>query len=347
MKGAIILKNYFTRLLGNEEIKARLGGAVDSGTLPHAFLIGGPAGSGKRTLAKEIAAALNCEGTGASLPCGSCSACRRIYDGNFPDIKVLRKPEDRATIGVDHVKTFREDMFLSSTESEYKIYVIEDAHTMTPEAQNALLKVLEEPPSGVYILLLADECDKILTTIKSRSQYIAMMRFTAEELSEIVKRKSSDAAAMARLDADKFRSLIIAADGRVGRAISLFDKRLSEKSAEERADVMAFITSLLPKKNFADMYEALSLFPDKRQELLLSLETVSNAIRDMVTSLSGCTNIEPTFFTSSEECAALAKEIGIKRLLSVFDALLSSSELLSKNAGVQNVLASLASRLKA
>ncbi|MBP3583499.1 MAG: DNA polymerase III subunit [Clostridia bacterium] len=340
------MKNYFTRLLGNEEIKARLGKAIERGTLPHAFLIGGPSGSGKRTLAREICAALNCKGEGASLPCGGCSSCRRIYDGNFPDIKILKKPEDRATIGVDHVKSFREDMFLSSTESEYKIYLIEDAHTMTPEAQNALLKVLEEPPVGVYIFLLADECDKILTTIKSRSQYIAMTRFTVAELSEILKRKSSDAATMSRLDPNKFSSLIIAADGRVGRALSLFDKRLSEKSAEERADVMAFISSLQPRKSFVDIYEALSQFPEKRQELALSLESVTNAIRDMVIFLSGG-KTEPTFFTSSEECGTLAREIGMKRLISVYDALLSALELLSKNAGVQNVRASLASALKA
>jgi hypothetical protein len=152
---------------------------------------------------------------------------------------------------------------------------------------------------------------------------------------------------MSRLDGEKFRSLIIAADGRIGRAMALFDKRLSEKSAEERADVITFIGSLLPRKSFADIYEALSLLPEKRQELSLSLETVTNAIRDMVISLSNGGKFEPTFFTSSEECATLASEIGMKRLLSVYDALLSALELLSKNAGVQNVRASLASALKA
>ena len=136
------MRRYFPALLGNEKTKSRIGAAIDGGTLPHALLIGGAFGSGKTTLAIEIAAALNCEkkGDGASsLPCGECGCCKRIRELNFPDLKVLSKPKDRATLGVDAIKDFREDMFLSSTESDYKIYVIDDAETMTTEAQNALL----------------------------------------------------------------------------------------------------------------------------------------------------------------------------------------------------------------
>jgi DNA polymerase-3 subunit gamma/tau len=91
-------------------------------------LIVGPSGSGKSTLAREIAMAINCEkrNEGAyPMPCGFCNTCRRIREGNFTDIKYLEKPKDRATIGVEAVKDFREDMFLSATESERKIYIID------------------------------------------------------------------------------------------------------------------------------------------------------------------------------------------------------------------------------
>ena len=164
------MRIYFPRLIGNGETKERLGRAIESGTLPHAFLIGGPSGSGKSTLAIEIAAALNC----------------------FPDVKVLAKKKDKATLGVEAVKDFREDMFLSSTESENKIYIIDDAESMTPEAQNSLLKVLEEPPKSVNIILLAKECDRILTTIKSRTQYIPMSRFDEGELAEQLLKDSAE-----------------------------------------------------------------------------------------------------------------------------------------------------------
>ena len=96
-------------LVGNEETKNRIGRAIESGTIPHAFLIGGPSGSGKSILATEIAAAMNCEmkSGGAPLPCGRCNNCKRIYDGNYPDVKLLAKKKDKATLGVDPVKEFR------------------------------------------------------------------------------------------------------------------------------------------------------------------------------------------------------------------------------------------------
>ena len=339
------LRLYFRNLYGNQETKARLGKAIDEGTVPHAFLIGGPEGSGKRTLAREIAAALNCEGYADSLPCCNCNNCRRIYESNFPDIKILKKPEDKATLGVDRIKDFREDMFLSSTESEHKIYVIEDAHTMTPEAQNALLKVLEEPPRGVFIILLAAECDKILTTIKSRTQYIAMSRFTTDELSELVTRKSSDAKEERRLNPRKFAETLLSADGRLGTALLLFDKKLSEKNAEERDEVMEIVTALQPRHSFSDLYKALSSLPKKRRELMISIENVITAIRDLVLSERGADS-ELLFFTSREECVKIASDIGIKRLLCAEEALLEAHELVSKNAAIGGVISALLPKLK-
>ena len=177
------MSKYFSALYGNEAVKDRLGRAIRSGTLAHAFLVSGPDGSGKTTLAMEIAAALNCERReGAELPCHVCNTCRRIKDGSFIDVKWLEKPKDKMTIGVGEVRTFREDMFLSATESDYKIYIIDNADKMTPNAQNALLKVLEEPPSNVVIFMLSESDDAILTTIKSRAQYVAMERFDEDGL---------------------------------------------------------------------------------------------------------------------------------------------------------------------
>ena len=97
------MKNYFPRLLGNDKAKDILGTAIENGTLPHALLIDGPDGSGKTTLALEVAAALNCTGNGA-LPCGECENCRRIYSGEYVDVKILSKPADKASLGVNEIK---------------------------------------------------------------------------------------------------------------------------------------------------------------------------------------------------------------------------------------------------
>ena len=119
---------------------------------------------------------------------------------------------------VGFVRAFRDDMFLSSTESKYKIYIIDDAERMTPNAQNALLKVIEEPPSNGIIFLLTLSDDAILTTIKSRTQHVAMQRFDESELERYFKEKGTP---LPSSSTTATRELMMCADGRIGRAIEL------------------------------------------------------------------------------------------------------------------------------
>ncbi len=342
------VKRYFPRLLGNDKTKERIGSAIECGTLPHAFLIGGESGSGKTTLATEIAAALNCERRGeenAPLPCGECGCCKRIYSGNFPDLKVLSKPKDRATLGVDAIKDFREDMFLSSTESDYKIYVIDDAECMTTEAQNALLKVLEEPPSSVIIMMLAKECDKILTTIKSRAQYIPMARFNERELEAYLLSMSSEARELKSASPEGFGAVIMSADGRLGQALRLSDKKYAAECAEERSDTIRIIRCITGKRSYREINEALSYLPTKRQELLMSLERLISAIRDLVVTKSSVSS-PLLFFTSAEEAKESLGQASVKRLMCAYDEICKVHELCSKNANVTNLISSLAASIR-
>lgn len=339
------MKKYFPRVFGNEDTVRRIGAAVESQRIPHAFLILGPAGSGKTTLALEIAAALNCEGGTDTLPCGRCSACKRIYEGNFTDIKVLSKPRDKATVGVSAVKEFREDMFLSATESDYKIYLFKDAECMTVEAQNALLKVLEEPPKGVIMILLATEGDKILTTIKSRAQSVNMARFHRDRLKEILLECSYEARELARVSSDRLDSVVMGADGRIGEAIRLMDKRLSDELAEEREDIMRLLRAIRHGTPFSELYAALSGFPQKRPELLAFLELLLSALRDMIVqrydSGSGL-----LFFMDRDECEALSAKIGSKRAYEAYEAVCEAHRLCYQNANTTNIITALAARLK-
>lgn len=340
------MKKYFPKLLGNDDVRARIGAAIERGRAPHAFLISGPKGSGKLTLATEIAAALNCERgevQSASLPCCECDTCKRIYSGNYTDIKMLEKPRDRATIGVDPVKDMREDMFLSATEAQYKIYIIRDAETMTTEAQNALLKVLEEPPSRVVILLLATECDKILTTIKSRVQYVSMARFTEGEITEYLTRASDTARSMAMTDKERLHCIILASDGVLGRAIKLTDKKLADENEAERLVVLDFIRSLRAGASYADVYTAAQGFPSKRPELQRTIESIISCVRDLLT-VKYSDRSKIIFCSSREEARELADSIGTKRLISIYDALTEAHEYCSKNAGVANLVTNLVAK---
>ena len=342
------MRAYFPRLLGNEDTKNRIGRAIEGEALPHAFLIGGPSGSGKSTLALEIAAAMNCErrdNTDSALPCGECNCCHRIYEGNFPDVKLLAKKKDKATLGVEAVKDFREDMFLSSTESEHKFYIIDDAECMTPEAQNALLKVLEEPPSAVHILLLAKECDRILTTIKSRAQYVAMSRFEDSVLAEKLLSDSMDARMLKASDPDRFMGIIMSADGRIGVAKALLNKQRSESNEEERLEIINLIRAIGQKPSYAEIHNALSSFPTKRAELSLSLERLMSALRDLIV-IKYDSNAKTVFFPSADEATRLCGEISVKRLLSLYDAANEAHELCARNANVANLMTSLGSRIR-
>lgn len=338
------MRNYFPRLLGNEDTKARVGQAIKDGRLPHALLIGGPSGSGKTTLAIEIAAALNCQGD-ETLPCGKCDSCRRIYEGIFPDVKILAKAKDKATLGVDPVKDFREDMFLSSTESEHKIYIIDDAECMTTEAQNALLKVLEEPPKAVTIILLARECDRILTTIKSRAQYIPMSRFADEDLARLLINQSAEARAIKAADETKFLGLIMSADGRLGLAKKLVSKKLSEENQQERAEIVALIKASSGRASYADIHSALSAFPTKRNELCDVLERLMNALRDLLVIKYDST-AKTLFFPSRDIAIESCGDIPRRRLIALYDAANEAHSLCQRNANVSNLMASLASKIK-
>lgn len=342
------MRSYFTRLLGNEEIKTRIGKSIEAGTIPHAFLIGGPSGSGKSTLATELAAAMNCKNKqdySHPLPCGECINCKRIYENNYPDVKILKKKKDKATLGVEPVKDFREDMFLSSTESEYKIYLIDDAESMTPEAQNALLKVLEEPPKSVMILLMARECDRILTTIKSRAQYIPMGRFDEETLARLVLSDIPEARTIKASDPNKFMGLIMSADGRLGLAKSLMTKRLTDENQEERSEIVAIIRSISQKSSYADVHAAISYLPQKRPELMAALERLMSALRDLIV-IKYDENAKTVFFSSADEALRLCGDISSRRLVSLYDSANEAHELCSRNANVSNLMASFASKIK-
>ncbi len=333
---------YFSALYGNEATKERLGRAIRGGTLPHAFLISGPDGSGKTTLALEIAAALNCERRdGAQLPCHGCNTCRRIKDGSFIDVKRLEKPKDKMTIGVGEVRVFREDMFLSATESEHKVYIIDDADRMTPNAQNALLKVLEEPPSNVVIFMLTESDDAILTTIKSRAQYVAMERFDEDGLIGYLRERG---ARMPVQDASALRELMMCADGRIGRAIELVDGG-AEEVREARELTVSFINALKQSTPYSTLYTTIRALPTKKDELAEALESITDALRDLIL-IKQDAGAPLVFYPVREEAKEIAGALTSRRLLKVYDIISDSLDDLARNVNVSAMTTALGAKIK-
>ena len=153
----------FEALLGNDRLKETLAASLHKGHISHFYLISGPRGSGKHTLAKLLASAILCQGS--HKPCGVCGPCRKLSSGNHPDFITVEDPEHK-NVAVKIVRQIREDVFIRPNESAYKIYLF--PQELGTEGQNALLKILEEPPGHGVFILLADNPEKLLTTVRSR-----------------------------------------------------------------------------------------------------------------------------------------------------------------------------------
>ena len=157
----------FNDILGHEQIKEHFRNAVETGKVSHAYILSGEAGMGRKSLANAFALSLLCE-KGMAEPCMQCHACKQVLSGNHPDL-IYVTHEKPASIGVDDIREQLNDTIqVRPYSSYYKIYIVDEAEKMTVQAQNALLKTIEEPPAYAVILLLTTNQDSFLPTILSR-----------------------------------------------------------------------------------------------------------------------------------------------------------------------------------
>ena len=168
----------FDALLGNEQLKENLSAARRKGRLSHFYLLSGPRGSGKHTLADLIAAAMLCAEPDG--PCGVCRSCRKILGGSHPAYITVDAP-DKKISPVQLVRDIRADVYIKPNEGARKIYLFPRAQDLNTEGQNTLLKILEEPPSYGVFLLLTDNPEKLLPTVRSRCVELKL-RALPEEL---------------------------------------------------------------------------------------------------------------------------------------------------------------------
>lgn len=331
------MPTYFPSVIGNLAARRHFGEAIRGGTLSHAYILEGPLGSGKTLLATEIAAALACERrtTADVLPCGTCSACRRVREGLAPDVRVISSAT--ATLGVDAVRELRADMYLSACEFTCKVYLIREAHKMTPQAQNALLKVLEEPPTDLVILLLTERAEALLPTIRSRAQLVRMELLSVKTIEEALARNVA-ARRLRERDPDAYRALIEGCGGALGQALSLLDGKRGEAYEKRHRAVEDAIRKLATGAPHAETVTALSALPTKRQELADVMDLFLSAMRDLIVAYRG-DGVTLLFYTDREEAESLASRAGLMRLLALYDHVARAVDALAANANVQLTLA--------
>ena len=159
----------FDEVVGQEYIVKTLKNAIAKNQISHAYLFSGPRGTGKTSLAKLFAKTINC--TGENKPDGTCQNCRQILSGNHPDV-LLVGPEGKQTLGIDQVRPLKEELAKSPVESSRRFFFINEAQKLTLSAANGLLNLLEEPIAPVVTILITNNSDQILPTIRSRTQII-------------------------------------------------------------------------------------------------------------------------------------------------------------------------------
>lgn len=164
----------FKDIIGQESIKKHLQTTIKTGNLSHAYIINGEYGSGRQTIASALAKTIQCQSkTDDTDACGVCTSCKQAESHNHPDIKYIT--HDKTSISVNDIREqLNNDISIKPYSSEYKIYIIPDANKMTEQAQNALLKTIEEPPVYAIIILLTENCDSLLPTIRSRCVTLTM-----------------------------------------------------------------------------------------------------------------------------------------------------------------------------
>ncbi|MBE5924535.1 MAG: DNA polymerase III subunit delta [Lachnospiraceae bacterium] len=206
------MANY-SDIIGHEDIVKHFKNSIELGKVSHAYILNGEKGAGKRTLAAVVAKSLQCE-EGEPDPCGKCHSCIQADSNNQPDI-IWVKHEKPNLISVDEIREqIVNDVDLKPYSSRYKIYIVPDAQLMNPQAQNALLKTLEEPPEYAIILLLANSIGKFLPTVLSRC---TILNFKPVEPLHVVEYLTNNLS----VDQSKARFCAEFAQGNLGKAIRL------------------------------------------------------------------------------------------------------------------------------
>ena len=202
----------FKDIIGQESIKKHLQTAIKTGNLSHAYIINGEYGSGRQTIASALAKTIQCQSkTDDTDACGVCTSCKQAESHNHPDIKYIT--HDKTSISVNDIREqLNNDISIKPYSSEYKIYIIPDANKMTEQAQNALLKTIEEPPVYAIIILLTENCDSLLPTIRSRCVTLTMNPVEKDKICTYLENKF-------QLEPEKAQIAANYCQGNIGKAI--------------------------------------------------------------------------------------------------------------------------------
>jgi len=250
MPNLVLYRKYrpqtFAEIIGQEHIVQTLTNAISSGMVSHAYLFSGPRGSGKTTIARLLAKAVNCQNRKGNEyePCNKCSSCLEIMEGRSMDLIEIDAASHR---GIDEIRELKDGIRFVPTKSKYKVFIIDESHQLTKEAVNALLKTLEEPPAHAIFVLATTEIHKMIPTIISRCQRFDFRKLTLPEIIkrlEIISQKEK-----AKIEKAALELIALNSGGSIRDGESLLDQVLTFAGTFEKEEVDEASASSSPFAN--------------------------------------------------------------------------------------------------
>jgi len=329
------MREVFASLLGNSYIKNTLAGDICRGRAAHGYILAGPSGCGKRTAARLIAAAAVCENRDSlshPLPCGVCPNCNKIMKDISPDVLWIGSG-DRATVGVEQIRQIRQSLYITPNDGDRKFYILEDAHTMTVQAQNALLLSLEEPPPFVTFLLLTEDPASLLETIRSRAPVISLELFSPAAVMEYI-RSQPDLTRVAAADPDRCAGAAVLCGGALGQARALLTENESKSELLQLRQLALSLLEGIFSRRTSELLAMLQTdLPKSRDAVCRVFMMMQSALRDLTARKRG-SSTDGQFLLGTEDVCRYAGKYSLSRLMALYSLCGTALERLEANGSV-------------
>lgn len=315
----------FSDFYGNEELKKQLAAALNH-RFPQAVMLNGPSGSGKLTIAKILAAGLLCRN--GSVPCDSCISCHKVEEGIHPDLTIL--DEGTADLKIETARFLRHDCHILPNDGQNKVYIIRHAQNLNVQAQNVLLKTLEEPPEFAFFILTCENKQALLPTVRSRVIAFSLAPLAECDVMRILQKKFPD------LATSELQSFADRCGGIAGQALE--EVNTSRSGTEYQTMIRSFFLALSKKKESDALLAVAPAGKLERKEFHIFLNLCKVAIKDAVFASSGLSD-RITVFT--KEAYALAQAVPCQALLDFYRFLYELDLKLDLNLGLSQAAACL------
>jgi DNA polymerase III subunit delta' len=314
----------FSDVLGHEQALSIINRYIEKSHFFGGYIFSGPEGIGKKMVARIIAQKLNCTAQD-DRPCGSCSSCIKIEKLGHPDLHIIQNGE--AQIKIEDIRDIQREASFRAYEGAMKVFIIDNAHKLNPEAANSLLKTLEEPPKDVLIILITHKPQNIIKTVLSRCKVIKFFSLARTKLETILVKNYA-------LDKPSAHFLAFYAEGRLGLALRLKDTPLL---AEKNKIFDAFVLSSKPLDR--------NLMGQNKEQLRVSLNILASWFRDIYLLKAGLTNSELIHLDRQGDLLKQTHRFSFKQLDDIMATISESSLYLERNINSKLLLHNLGAQL--